>query len=162
MSHWISSIIKHCCLLHSKGRLPPPISPSEILLLSSNNLFHPEVVKKKLKQWLVYVHSTWDILSLFLWAFADCTNSYFMIQHPFFQMRFLNALSYLMCVYHHHFYGAPYSFSHGVWFAVPLDIIDVIFRNHKDNNITLLLSAYVELCCWNQSFTLRSSAASCV
>ena len=39
MSHWISSIIKHCCLLYSKGRLPAPIPPSEILLLPSNNLF---------------------------------------------------------------------------------------------------------------------------
>lgn len=41
MSHWISSIIKHCCLLHSKGRLPAPVSPSKILPLPQTIFFYP-------------------------------------------------------------------------------------------------------------------------
>ena len=94
MSHWISSIIKHCCLLHSKGRLPAPISPSEILLLPSNNLFHPQSCEKKKKRKIeTVINLRSQHTGIFFWGgggiFANCTSTYsfFFDTTRFFQIQ---------------------------------------------------------------------------
>lgn len=99
MSHWISSIIKHCCLLHSKGRLPAPISPSEILLLPSNNLFHPKVVEKNFET-VISLCSQCTGFHFFLEPTAQAHTLWF--NTPFFsQMWFQTILIYIKCSYHH-------------------------------------------------------------
>lgn len=122
MSHWISSIIKHCCLLHSKGRLPAPISPSEILLLPSNNLFHPQSCEKKrkkekLKQWLICVHSIRGYFFFEGGIFDNCTSTYsFFFFDPtrFFQIQ-LSTCIYMcnVCTSSSILMWPPYSLSHG-------------------------------------------------
>lgn len=157
MSHWISSIIKHCCLLHSKGRLPAPISPSEILLLPSNNLFHPKVVKKMLKQWLVYVHSTQDILLRVFFVLLQTAQAHTLWSNVFFSNGIPNMLMYIMCVHHHQFWCGP-RFTAAWCLLLPFHFrcywCDIIYIPETTRN-NLLLSAYMGLWCWSQSFTLN-------
>lgn len=149
MSHWISSIIKHCCLPHSKGRLPAPISPSEILPLPSNNVFHPKVVaeKKKLKQWLVYASGAYSPRSFR----GSCPPKFSVI---------LITLKRRVCLHYHKFWRDPIihcradkaSFSSSQSIE---GVIDGILDIAETTRIYLLLSAYMWLWCWSQTFTLN-------
>ena len=128
MSHWISSIIKHCCLLHSKGRLPAPISPCEILLLSSNNLFHPKVVNFFFER----VISLCSQYTGYSFHFLYFCRLHKLTLDDFKYDSFMH--SYIKCVYIIINYIAPHIHCLMVpGFAIPLDVIDVILENRKDN-----------------------------